>query len=139
MRKDWNLIPLILANKKTVETRWYMTKRAPWGRIEKNDWIYFKDSGQPITARAKVKNVTQMEIDSEFERELWINKLWEQDLVHKQDLPKLQAYARDKRFLVAIYLKAAEATPPYQIDKSGFGLQSAWITLPSIFDIVINK
>src|SRR5258706_9816189 len=45
MRSSWMLTSKILANTKKIESRWYLHKYAPWGRIAAGDIIYFKDSG----------------------------------------------------------------------------------------------
>lgn len=45
MNGPWNLIPKILSGEKTIESRWYRTRRAPWGGIRAGDTVYFKDSG----------------------------------------------------------------------------------------------
>lgn len=62
MRPSWQLIPKILAGEKTVESRWYLARRAPWDGIAAGDAVFFKDSGRPVTARARVAKVLQFEI-----------------------------------------------------------------------------
>jgi len=57
MNKKWNLIPKILSGEKKIESRWYMARFVPWGRIKKGDTVYFKDAGMPVTAKAKVSKV----------------------------------------------------------------------------------
>ena len=57
MNKKMGLIDKVLDGRKTIESRWYKNRTAPWGKIKKGDTIYFKDSGGPIRARAEVKKV----------------------------------------------------------------------------------
>jgi len=37
MTPSWKLIPKILDGKKTIESCWYQTRRAPWGKIAIGD------------------------------------------------------------------------------------------------------
>ena len=62
MKKSWRLLPKILSGEKTVESRWYSIKAAPWGRIHPGDPIYFKDSGEPVTVRAIVEKVDAFDV-----------------------------------------------------------------------------
>ena len=48
MNKSWGLIPKILSGSKTIESRWYKTKRTPWDKIAKGDTVYFKNSGEQV-------------------------------------------------------------------------------------------
>ena len=57
MKKSWGLIGKIISGEKKIESRWYKSKRSPWGKIEKGDTVYFKDSGEPVSIKAKVKKV----------------------------------------------------------------------------------
>lgn len=59
MKKSWDMIPKILTGEKTIESRWYQTKRAPWGKIAAGETVYFKNSGEPVTAKATVAKVLQ--------------------------------------------------------------------------------
>ena len=61
MNASWNLIPKILSGEKSVESRWYKTKRAPWDKIKSGETIYFKNSGGLVIAKATVANVLQFE------------------------------------------------------------------------------
>ena len=59
MKKSWGLTQKILTGEKRIESRWYKSKHFPWGKIEKNDTVYFKNSGEPITIKALVTKVLQ--------------------------------------------------------------------------------
>ncbi len=62
MKKSWGLIPKILSGEKTIESRWYKTKRTPWDKVKPGDTVYFKNSGEPVTAKAQVSKVLQFQI-----------------------------------------------------------------------------
>lgn len=61
MKKSWGFLPVILSGEKTIESRWYLNRAVPWGRINAGDRVYFKDSGQPVSAVAHVAKVLQFE------------------------------------------------------------------------------
>ena len=59
MKKSWKFIDKILTGEKTIESRWYTSRRVPWNRIKKGETIYFKDSGEPVTIKAEADKVLQ--------------------------------------------------------------------------------
>jgi ASC-1-like (ASCH) protein len=61
MKKQWKLIDKILAGSKTLESRWYVNKRDPWNKVKVGDTIFFKNTGEPVTAKATVSKVLQFE------------------------------------------------------------------------------
>jgi ASC-1-like (ASCH) protein len=50
-----------LEGKKTIESRFYLSKYVPWDKVNKGDTIWFKNSGEPVIAKATVANVLQYE------------------------------------------------------------------------------
>ena len=61
MKKSWGLIPKILDGRKKIESRWGINKCAPWGKVKVGDTVYFKNSGGPVTAIAKVSRIREFE------------------------------------------------------------------------------
>jgi hypothetical protein len=59
MKKSWGLTQKILTGEKSIESRWYKTRCVPWGKIKAREFVYFKDSGEPVTIRAEVEKVMQ--------------------------------------------------------------------------------
>ena len=57
MKKSWGLIGKIISGEKKIESRWYKSRRSPWGKIKQGDEVYFKDSGEPVSIKAKVAKV----------------------------------------------------------------------------------
>jgi len=57
LKKSWGFTKKILDGRKTVESRWYTTKKAPWDCIKEGDIVYFKDSGEPVTIKTTVAKV----------------------------------------------------------------------------------
>ncbi len=130
MKKYWKLIPKIITGEKTIESRWYQTRRTPWNRIHAGDRIFFKNSGEPISAQALVARVLQFEIAciSDIEKILiqYGKKIC---LVHADP----RSWKTHPRYCVLLFLQdSKKIKTPFQVDKKGFGLATAWITVPHI-------
>ncbi|RLC32736.1 hypothetical protein DRH13_01250, partial [Candidatus Woesebacteria bacterium] len=61
MKKSWGFTQKILDGGKTIESRWYKTRRVPWRKIKKNDTVYFKNSGESVTIKTRVSSVVEFE------------------------------------------------------------------------------
>jgi len=149
MRPKWGLLPKILNGQKTVETRWYKTRRTPWGKIKPGDTIYFKDARKPVTVVANVAKVEQYENLTPEKTMETLNKVALQDLgidvpqhtksssnpsgQRKQDVttllpPEIKNYIFGKRYAIIIWLKDARLVKrPFNIDKTGFGAMASWL------------
>ena len=134
MSKQLQLLPKILQGEKTIESRWYKTRKAPFNKIKVGDIVYFKDSGAPVTIKSLVKKVIQFDNLSEqriydllheYEKELGINA------------DEYYNSIKNKKYGIIIYLDKVEQINPFQIDKKGFGNQSSWITIDNIATITI--
>ena len=133
MKKSLKLIPKITSGEKTIESRWYVNRVCPWDRIHAGDTIYFKDSGEPVTAKATVSKVLQFK-----------------DLTAKSVRNILETHGKGigmepseenirhcaaKNYCILIFLKDAHKIEPFEIDKTGYGLMSAWITVGDVSKI----
>ncbi len=125
------LLPLILNGKKTIESRWYVHKIAPWDRIKKGDFIYFKDAGKPVTLKAIVANIIQKELQTISDATSLI----------KDNIEKLQfsknalidhSWLNGKKYGILIFLEKPISLEPFLINKNGYGSACAWITIPDI-------
>lgn len=137
IKKGDNLLGDILSGKKTIESRWYVNKIAPWNRIKKGDTVYLKESGMSVTAKANVKKVIQYNnlnieiikrIIKDFGDQIAPNTSYKDWLLwaKKND---------NKRYCILIFLKDVSSIEPFDIDKTGYGISSAWITLENIDNI----
>jgi len=133
MNKKWKLIPKILSGQKTIESRWYMTKRSPWNKISANDTVYFKDAGEPVTAYAIVEKVLQFENYSEQELKTILKKYGKQ--ISFSSPETAFDWCENKKYCILIFLKDPKSIPPFEIDKTGFGNACAWITMKNISHI----
>ena len=125
LRKDWKLLDKILTGKKTIESRWYLTKRAPWNRLKEGETVYFKNSGEPVTTKAIIKKVMQFEINPEKAKEILESYGKEIGL---DNITESYKRNKDKKYCILIFLKDAQIVEPFKIDKTGYGLMSAWIS-----------
>lgn len=126
MRPSWRLIPEILAGRKTIESRWYQTRRAPWGQIATGDTVYFKDSGKPVTAAARVAAVRQLEVKSLSDARRAVLEYGARIRIVERDPKK---WPRLPRYCILIFLEDARAVRPFNVDKRGFGSAAAWLAV----------
>ncbi len=132
--KGDNLLGDILSGKKTIESRWYVNKIAPWNNIEAGEYVYLKESGCPVTAKAKVTKVIQYEnldinlikkITSEYGSQIDPND-------SPEDLEKWVIAQGNKRYCILIFLSEVEKITPFEVDKTGYGISSAWLVTDNI-------
>jgi ASC-1-like (ASCH) protein len=132
MRKSWGLLPKILFGEKKVESRWYKNKYPPWNNIKEGELIYFKDSGCPVSLRAEVDKILQFsELNPNKVKEI-LDKYGKEDGLEINEIPKFFELFKDKKYCMLIYLRNVEEIEPFDINKKGFGLMSAWLTLENV-------
>jgi hypothetical protein len=129
----------IISKSKTIESRWYVNRIAPYNKIFSDDTVYFKISGGEVKARAKVQKVIQydnlnekliLEIIKEYGKEIAPDSSEKELLKWAKSLTK-------KNYCILIFLKEVEIITPFNIDKTGFGVSCAWMTLPNVNKIKI--
>ena len=132
--KKLGLIPKIISGEKDVESRWYLKRRAPWNRVEKEDIVYFKNAGGPVIARARVSDVLQYQDLGKNKVEQIINQYESRLGVTRKQLFDKVKY---KRYCVLIFLKNPQEISNFEIDKrkGGFACGDAWLVLNRIDDI----
>lgn len=134
MKKSWGLIPKVLNGEKTIESRWYQTKRAPWNKIKKGEMIYFKNSGEAITAKAEVSEVMEFEITEAQQVAELLNKYAK--VIGISDDPN--QWEVRPRYCVLMRLVSPQAIEPFQIDKTGYGNAAAWLCVEDINKISLK-
>lgn len=132
MKRSWRLIPKILSGEKTVESRWYKGRVAPWDRIDAGDVIYFKDSGEPVTVRARVTDVEQYVISGNEEALALMEKYAGKDLGVTKITGEIKNYILNKRYAIFVRFDSVERVEPFEVDKTGFGAQAAWLVMDDI-------
>ena len=138
MRKSWDLTQKILSGQKKIESRWYKVKYAPWNRIKSGEIVYFKDSGEPVTIKAEVDKVIQFsDLTPDKVKEI-LYQYGQADGLGIDKIPKFFEMFKDKKYCMLIFLKNPQEIEPFEIDKSGFGAMSAWISVEDVNRIKAN-
>jgi len=137
MKKSWNLTNKILTGEKKIESRWYKNKYSPWNKIKENETVYFKDSGGPVTIKARVDKVLQFDNLNENKVLEILNKYGKDDGIEKSKIDYFYEIFKDKKYCILIFLKNSQKIKPFNINKKGFGMMSAWITLNNINKIKV--
>ena len=135
MKKELGFTAKILDRIKTIESRWYSNKSAPWNTIKNGDTIYFKDSGCLVTVRAEVSKILQFADLSPVKVKNILDAYGTSIGITKKDTRMFFRNFKDKRYCILIFLKNPTAIKPFAIDKSGFGAMSAWIAVGDISNI----
>ena len=129
------LLEKILRKEKTVESRWYVHKKAQYQTIEKGEIVYFKETGKSVTAKARVSQVLFFdklsskkvrEILNDYGREIGFDKTAKKNAFEKY---------KNKKYCTLIFLSNVEEIKPFAVDKTGYGLMCAWITVKNINNI----
>ncbi len=135
MKKSWGLTDKILNGQKKIESRWYLVKYKPWDSIKEGETVYFKDSGEPVKIKAEVSKVMQFtDLTSKKVKEI-LNEYGKDDGIENEKIPDFFERFKDKKYCILIFLKNPIKIKPFEIDKTGFGAMSAWITIDDILKI----
>ena len=137
MKKSWGLTEKIISGEKKIESRWYKTKHAPWGNIKMGDTVYFKNSGESVSVKARVSKVVCFENLNKKKIKNILNKYGKDDGIEKNKLSYFYHLFKDKKYCILIFLKKAKVIWPFDINKKGFGMMSAWIATESITNVII--
>lgn len=136
MNKSWKLIPKILTGEKSIESRWYQTKRTPWNMAKVGDKIFFKNAGEPVIARADISEVMQYEVGDVQQAAALVEKYGQEICLVNSD-PK--TWERLPNYCILLRLKNPQKIDtPFQINKKGFGGPVAWITVDDIKSIMVD-
>jgi len=132
MRKSWGLTRKILSGEKKIESRWYKSKYAPWDRILSGENVYFKDSGEPVSIKAEVEKVMQFSDLTPDKVKKILDKYGDDDGIDKKKVPEFFELFKNKKYCLLVFLKSPQKIEPFEINKKGFGMMAAWITVDSI-------
>lgn len=136
MKKSWGLTAKILRGEKKIESRWYLKRRSPWDKIKKDETVYFKDSGEPVSVRAQVDRVMQIDALTPSRVGEILNKYGDEDGLAREDIPEFFKRFKDKKYCLLVFLKNPQRIKPFNINKAGFGTMSAWITTENVSKII---
>ncbi len=132
MKKSWGLTEKIASGRKRIESRWYNSRYAPWGRIKQGETVYFKDSGSPVTIKTKVEKVLQFSGMTPERVKQVLNEHGKDDGIEPGKIPEFFEMFKDKKYCMLIFLRNPQKIKPFEIDKSGFGSMCAWICVDDV-------
>lgn len=128
LSKKLKLLNKIISGEKKIESRWYKFKKPPIGCISRGDVIYFKESGEKISVKAEVENVLIFkELTQEKIKEI-LKKYGKSICVDTSYIEKI----KDKKFCALIFLCNVQKIEPFEINKKGYGMMSAWVSIENI-------
>ena len=127
LSKNKKLLAKILSGEKTIESRWYVNKKTPYDVVKAGDIIWFKETGDPVTAKATVEKALFFDLKqdkiadviSRYGTKICINDEWVERLA-------------DKRWCTLVFLTDVQRVEPFEIDKTGYGNMAAWITVEDV-------
>ena len=105
---------MILSGEKTIESRWSLSRIAPFERVKAGDVIWLKETSKDITARAIVKKVKFYNLTKEKADE--IKKKYGKE-IGTDKFEDWERY-RNKKYLTLIWLKDVQKIEPITAPKS---------------------
>ena len=136
MKKSWGLLPKILSGKKTIESRWYMNRIAPWDQIDAGDTVYFKDAGEPVTLKANVSKVLQFQALNK-NKAIKILEEYGGEIGMEPSKKNIDWCAK-RNYCILVFLEEPLKLEPFNIDKTGYGNACAWLVTPDINDLTVR-
>jgi hypothetical protein len=134
LNKKLKVLPKILSGEKTIESRWYVNRIAPWGRIKKGEIVYFKNAGEKVTAKARVAKVLQIDaLNTTKTRKIY--KEYGKKIAFSSNENAFIEWAKKKNYCILVFLENVSAVKPFDIDKTGFGNACAWMVIENITKI----
>lgn len=105
--------------------------------IKTGETVYFKNTGEPVTVKATVSKVEQFEnLDSTKTAKL-LSKYSEQDLGTSEISQEIRKYTEGKKYAIMIHLEKPQKVNPFNINKSGHGLMSAWLCVKNLGEVKV--
>ena len=133
MKHSLGFYPKLLTGEKTVESRWYSSKKAPFNKVFVGDIVFFKDSNTPVSLCAVVSEVLQFENLNPDAINIILKKY--HNMIGISDVDNFFEFVKMKRYCVLIFLSDFKKIVPFNIDKTGFGQMCAWICVDDINSI----
>ncbi len=136
LKPSFGFLPKILSGEKTIESRWHASQSAPWGKVLKGDIVYFKNSGKHVEAVASVADVMEIQDLSPMKVRMLLYEFGTQIGLNDPDL--YFKTVRDKKYCILVFLSEPKRIKPFSIDKRGFGMQAAWLSIKSLKNILLK-
>jgi hypothetical protein len=114
-------LEFLLNGRKTIESRFSVTKRAPYGRVRPGDVILFKRSGGPLAGLCRAAHVWFYELDSDAWKT--IRTRFGRGICAQGD-----SFWKERQhacYATLIQVEEVRPLPPLQLKKRG---RSGWVT-----------
>lgn len=121
----------ILTGEKTIESRFYKTRKAPYGKIYPGDTVYFKEKNMPVSAKAEVEHVLAFRHLDEKSVRYILKKYAEAIGIPRRYDKKYLDY----KYAVLIFFKDTQKIKPFNIEEKSYNRHCSWITLDNIGSI----
>ena len=133
--KNNGFLEKIESGEKTIESRWYKSKKTPYDLVKKGDQIYFKKTGKDVTLTSKVSRVIQFDELNEKKIKEVLNTYGREIGIEKENVNNFFLSVKDKKYCVLMFLTSVKHINPFKINKKGYGNMSAWISIRDIKEI----
>jgi hypothetical protein len=129
-------LDLLLSGKKTMIIRGATGRKMPYGRVNRDDILYFINNNAEglILAKARVGSVFNSDKLTEAESVRLVEK--HQDRLQLSQ--KQQARWGGKRYLVLIEVSEVKKVEPFQVDKSEYGNMDDWLPVGQIEQVKLG-
>lgn len=120
----------ILSGEKTIESRWYKKKIAPYNKIKESDKVYFKESGQKFVTTSGITKKVLFIDNLDESKIIEIYETYGEEICFSKSRDELIEKHKDKKYCILIFLKdICKLKNPFIVKKS-YG--TAWITVDNI-------
>lgn len=132
MQGPW--LDYIIHGIKTIESRWTKTRKTPYKMAKAGDTIYFQQAGKKVSLRAGIVKVDCF--DRKTDEELFLtcfNEQWQNiGFTTCKEATAFLDDCKDIRYVTFVYLGKPEHIEPFSVNKTGYGVRAAWITIDDI-------
>ena len=138
MNPKWQMLKKVENGEKTIESRWYSRRFAPWGNIEIGDTIYFKGNYKVISLKAEVSEVKQIDnLTPEIVKQI-LNEYHQQLGIDSVQIEHYYQMFKEKKYCILIYIANPKHIKPFILNRAGLGYMTSWICFRSLKDIKLN-
>jgi hypothetical protein len=124
----------ILNIQKTIESRWSMDRRVPYGRVHSGDRIYFKYSSGPVAALAEVTSAKFFSIEKDQSAvEEYVSANYEALGFESRKAASIFLNRKlTKKYVSFFTLQNIRTIKNFSICKDGYGIRASWIVTTDI-------
>ena len=127
----------ILNGQKTMIIRGAAGRKMPYGRVDKNDVLYFINNNAEgkVKAQATVSSVLNSEKMTKEESISLVEKHQKELLLTSKQFKRWAG----KRYIVLVSLKQIKEITPFAIDKTNYGNMDDWLLVENIETVKLIK